>query len=370
MKYRVVQWATGNVGRRALRAIIEHPEMELVGVYVYSPEKVGQDAADLCGLPEKTGILATNRIEDVLASKPDCVSYNALIPDVDVMVRLLESGVNISGTAGYILGTYLAEGARQRLDAAGKRGNASLFGSGFNPGASNISALVGTSMCDRIYSVSVLESVDVSQYASPETWYMMGWGKPLGHQGGAGDAAGGHFSMTAVLRDACDMTAEALGIELEDRRIETVYAVTQEDLDLPAGKFRKGTVCGQMTTFHGIAHGRSVVQQKIAYKVRGPLVPEIPVENGYLMEIEGEPSLKIKLELTRPKVPGVSRERSHMDSGMVGTAMPAVNAIPLVCRAAPGVRRVDELPLITGRGWLADPEPRPSWADVRSHLAS
>lgn len=351
-RYRVVQWATGNVGRRALRAILEHPEMELVGVYVYGPDKVGKDAADLCGLPAKTGILATNRIEDVLSLAPDCVSYNALIPNVDEMVRLLESGINISGTAGYILGTYLGEGARKRLDAAGKRGNASLYGSGFNPGVSNISALVGTSMCDRIYSVSVLESVDVTQYASPETWYMMGWGKPLGHQEGAQAASGGHFSMTAVLKDACDMTAEALGIELEGHRLETVYAVTQEDLDLPAGKFAKGTVCGQMMTYHGLANGRSVVQQKIAYKVRGPLEPEIPLENGYLMEIEGEPSVKIKLELTKPRVTGVNRERSHMDSGMVGTAMPAVNAIPHVCRAAPGVRRVDELPLITGRGWL------------------
>jgi len=349
MKYRVVQWATGNVGRRGLRAIIEHPEMELVGVYVTNPAKVGKDAADLCGLEQQTGVLASNKIDEILALKPDCVNYSALIPSVDDLERFLESGINVSGTAGYILGTYLADGARERLDAAGKRGNASLYGSGFNPGVSNILALAGTSMCDRVYSVSVTESVDVTDYASPETWALMGWGKPLGQQG---DESASQNIMTRVLLDACDMTAEALGILLDDRRPEVTYAVTKEDLDVPAGKFPKGTVAGQKMTYHGIAKGRSVVRQNIVYKVRGRLEPDFPLEHGYLMEVEGEPALKIKLQLTKPQVAGVNRERTHMDSGMVGTAMPAVNAIPLVCRAAPGVRRVEELPLITGRGLL------------------
>jgi 2,4-diaminopentanoate dehydrogenase len=349
MKYRVIQWATGNVGRRALRAIIEHPEMELVGVYVHSAAKVGKDAAELCGLGQKTGILATNKIDEILSLKPDCINYSALIPRVEELERFLESGINVVGTAGYILGTYLAEGARERLDAAGKRGNATLYGSGLNPGVSNILALVGTSMCDRVHSVSVTESVDVTDYASPETWALMGWGKPLGEQG---DDASAKNVMTRVLLDACDMTAEALGIRLDDRKPEVTYAVTKEDLDVPAGRFPKNTVAGQKMTYHGMVKGRSVVRQNIVYKVRGPLEPDWFIEHGYVMEVEGEPSLKIKMQLRKPQVDGVNRERTHMDSGMVGTAMPAVNAIPLVCRAAPGVRRVDELPLITGRGLL------------------
>ena len=105
-------------------------------------------------------------------------------------------------------------------------------------------------------------------------------------------------------------------------------------------------------TYHCIANGRSVVQQNIVYKVRGPLEPDWPLEHGYVMDIEGEPSLKIKMQLRRPTVEGVNREKSYMDAGMVGTAMPAVNAIPNVCQAEPGVRRVDELPLITARGLL------------------
>ena len=53
---RVVHCGTGLTGREALRAIIEDPALELVGQYVSTPEKVGMDAGDLCGLPP-TGVL-------------------------------------------------------------------------------------------------------------------------------------------------------------------------------------------------------------------------------------------------------------------------------------------------------------------------
>ena len=48
--HRVVQWATGNIGARSLRGVIEHPDLDLVGVYVYSDAKAGVDAGELCGL--------------------------------------------------------------------------------------------------------------------------------------------------------------------------------------------------------------------------------------------------------------------------------------------------------------------------------
>ena len=73
-RYRVVQWATGNVGSRALRRAIEHPHIDLVGVYVHSADKVGRDAGELCGIA-RTGIAATHSIEDVIALRPDCVMY-------------------------------------------------------------------------------------------------------------------------------------------------------------------------------------------------------------------------------------------------------------------------------------------------------
>ncbi len=94
-RYRVAQWGTGHSGMPALRALIEHPTFDLVGVYVYSDQKAGRDAGDLCGTPP-TGVIATRNVEDIVAAKPDCVVYMPETYDLDDLCRLLESGVNIS----------------------------------------------------------------------------------------------------------------------------------------------------------------------------------------------------------------------------------------------------------------------------------
>ena len=61
MAYRVIQWATGAMGKTCLRAVIDHPAMELVGLYVYGDDKVGRDAGDIARRPP-TGIIATRDV--------------------------------------------------------------------------------------------------------------------------------------------------------------------------------------------------------------------------------------------------------------------------------------------------------------------
>ena len=66
MAYRVIQWATGATGRHVLRLVVEHPELELVGLVVTNPEKAGRDAGELCGLGPVTGVIASTDVESVL----------------------------------------------------------------------------------------------------------------------------------------------------------------------------------------------------------------------------------------------------------------------------------------------------------------
>ena len=106
-KYRVVQWATGNVGTRSLRGVIEHPNMELVGLYVSSPEKAGLDAARLAerdvgfkGAIADTGVLSTNNVDEIIALDADCVLYMRQGINYDELCRLLASGKNIVTTRG------------------------------------------------------------------------------------------------------------------------------------------------------------------------------------------------------------------------------------------------------------------------------
>jgi hypothetical protein len=104
MSHRVIQWSTGNVGFHSLRHLIRHPELELVGVHAHSPAKIGKDAGELAGFPEKTGIIATNDVDALLALEPDAVVYTVkgetrpheVIPELE---RILSSGVNVVSTA-------------------------------------------------------------------------------------------------------------------------------------------------------------------------------------------------------------------------------------------------------------------------------
>ena len=72
MTIRVVQWTTGNVGKRSALAIARHPELELVGCYAWSPDKIGRDVGELCGM-DPIGVTATDDVGALLALRPDCV---------------------------------------------------------------------------------------------------------------------------------------------------------------------------------------------------------------------------------------------------------------------------------------------------------
>src|SRR4051795_10305213 len=97
--YRVAQWATGNIGTRALREVIRDPALDLVGVLVYDPAKRGVDAGELCG-EAPMGVLATTDAEAIRALGADCVLYMPRATDLDDVVALLEGGTNIVTTRG------------------------------------------------------------------------------------------------------------------------------------------------------------------------------------------------------------------------------------------------------------------------------
>ena len=133
MTIRVVQWTTGNVGRRALRAVLRHPDLELVGCYAWSDTKVGCDVGELVGI-DPVGITATDDVDALLACEPGCVSYNPIWPDVDEMCRILEAGVNISSTSAFITGRGMGAEAVDRLDECGTGRGRVAVRDGHQPG--------------------------------------------------------------------------------------------------------------------------------------------------------------------------------------------------------------------------------------------
>ncbi|OBH98111.1 hypothetical protein A5678_22360 [Mycobacterium sp. E2733] len=94
----MIQFSTGNVGRHSLKTIIERPDLELVAVHAASPEKVGHDAAELCGMSEATGVIATDDIDTLVDLGADCVIFTPQaetrpIEVIDQMSQFLSAGV-------------------------------------------------------------------------------------------------------------------------------------------------------------------------------------------------------------------------------------------------------------------------------------
>src|SRR3984893_9790743 len=176
--YRVVQWATGNIGPRSLRAVIEHPHLELVGLYVYSDAKEGRDAGELCDLGP-TGVVGTRDIDEILDLKPDCVLYMADRADIDLLCRLLRSGNNVgSPRSEFHRPAGLDPDVRQRIEAACHRGGATLHSTGSSPGfITEALPVVLLSLQRRLDRLTIDEFADMSSRNSPELlFHLMGFG--------------------------------------------------------------------------------------------------------------------------------------------------------------------------------------------------
>src|SRR5262249_22356234 len=173
---RIVQWTTGNVGRQSVTAIVNNPGLELVGCYAWSPDKVGRDVGELCGL-HPLGVTATGDVDALLALPHDCVVYAPSRPPIHELVRLLAAGVNVVSTAAFINGRRLGAD-RQRLVEACRRGGASLFGTGISPGLVELLSIVVAGICDRIDKVTVSEAFHTAGYNSPDTEKPAGLRRP------------------------------------------------------------------------------------------------------------------------------------------------------------------------------------------------
>ncbi len=349
---RVIQWGTGNAGKPALRAIIRRPDLELIGVHANAPEKIGRDAADLCGLDEPTGIIATNDIDALLASDADCVSYmvqgeSRMRETIDELSHVLASGKNVVNTAMVFLvyPPFIPDGFRQPLEAACAEGNSTLFTSGFDPGWSgDVIPLALACACERVDSVRVTEMMDYSTYEDPGfTGVFFGFGRPLDYEAqlfAPGAVSGGWGGMI-------HMVADALGWKIDELREEHERLPAPDTFHTAMGTIEKGTCAGVRFEVQGMVEGRPAVVAAHVNRLRADIGPDWPSlsnrRSGYRMAISGSPSYTCEGE-------PIGDHGDHNEAGILGTAMRMVNAIPAVCAAPPGLVSPLDLPLFTGHG--------------------
>ena len=344
MTLRIVQWTTGNVGRQSVSAIADNPGLELVGCYAWSPDKVGRDVGELCGL-RPLGGKATDDVDALLALKPDCVVYNPMWPSIDELVRILGAGVNVVSSAAFINGRRLGAD-RDRLIEACERGGASLFGSGVSPGFAELLAIVAAGICDRVDMIRVNEAADTTFYDSPATEIPVGFGRPIDDPDLQQMTADG----TAVFGEAVAMVADALGVELDEIVCEAEYAKTIADVDLGSWSIPAGGVAGVAASWQGRVGGRTIVDLNVRWKKGTTLEPDWQIKDGWVIEVLGLPTVRTTVEFLPPPDFEAETMEDFMVLGHIMTAMPVINAIPAVVAAPPGIVSYTDLPLPLPRG--------------------
>jgi len=331
-RLKVVQWTTGKTGGAAVRGMAGHPVLDLVGCYAYSKDKVGRDVGELCGIAP-LGITATDDIDALLALEPDCVSYMPYRPNFDHLARILESGVNVVTTMYMLSGTGYGAEATQRIREAALRGGASLYSSGIYPGHAPMVALAASAMCRRIDQISVLESLDISGYANEQMFRAQGFDlepdDPRAPQLVEGSC--GSF------KDQIGVMARALGTRIDEIRFTAEFATANRTTDFGFMTVQRGRIAGFKGVIAGVVGDRPVIECRFVWKIGADMTPDWPVTRGYVLEIEGDPNVRVKLE----------SPDGHLD-GAVTTAMPCVNAIPAVCAAPPGIVNQMDLPFVRG----------------------
>ena len=335
--FRVVQWATGNIGTRAMQAVIEHPRMDLVGVYVHAEAKAGRDAGELCGLAP-IGVRATRDIDEIVALKPDCVLYMPQGYDLGDICRLLASGANIVTTRGEFLNPACLDPAvREQVEEACREGGSSIHSTGSSPGfVTEALPIVLTSLQRRLDGLTISEFADLSQRPSPEMLFqIMGFG-----------AAPWEFDEWRLrhIRESFGpslrLLADTLGLPLDAIEIEGELATARNTTHIAAGVLEAGTVAAQRITVSGMRAGRKLLRFCANWYCTADIDPAWNLgATGWHVSVEGDAPLEVDIRFAVPL--------DRMAAVSPGyTAHRAVNAIPVVCAASPGIRTSADLPQI------------------------
>lgn len=332
-KLRVAQWTTGKVGTQALRAILDDPRLELVGVFAYSSDKAGQDAGTMCGRDD-CGVAATDKVEDIIAARPDAVVYNPFMADLDQVEALLSAGINVSSTNLFLNCGGIVGETQERLEKACEAGNSSLYITGVNPGWINNIAASLTAVCRHVDRVSITESTDVSNYSSKETWDAMG----MGQQGASEQVYAVAQGAMVSFRDAAVRIAEALGIELDAVDFELEYAPVSEDIDLGYMQLPKGTNGALRSAWSGKVGGKEVVRVSVAWYLTEKLDCDWEFDDDhYRVVIEGEPTVDTRIKFVAPDWSG--------SDWSILTALPAVSVVPQLVAAPAGILGLSDVGL-------------------------
>nr|WP_231752567.1 dihydrodipicolinate reductase [Mycobacterium gordonae] len=317
----------------SLRHILGRPDLELAGVRVYDPAKARIDAGALCGLPD-TGVSTSADRDAVIATDADVVLYMGKV-ETDTagcfadVCDLLASGKNVVATGSrFVHPRSLHQSLAESIENACQSGNSSFLGLGLYPGFIGESlAPVLSRLTERTSRISVREVLNYSTYASHDLIFnAMGFGHapddttPL--------LADTNYAASAWIGTATVM-AQALGLQIQSVTGFREVATTPRALTVAAGEIPAGAV-GAMRFGVEVDCGETALAVEHLTRMADDLAPSWPTETGYGVTFEGRPNISLHLVIG-------AHDEDHAKQGCLATAMHAVNAIPSVVAAQPGL---------------------------------
>ncbi|MEZ0053418.1 hypothetical protein ABIA30_004447 [Mycobacterium sp. MAA66] len=363
MAIKVGVWGPGSMGIVALRAVIDHPQLELVGLVVHSESKAGRDAGELCGIAP-VGVQAS---QDAAAlDGAEIVVYAAAanlrpMEAIADMAGLLRSGRDVvsCSVVPLVFPDAVDDALTGPLRDAAAAGGSSFYTTGIDTGfANDVLPLVLSGVSRQIESVRMTEMFNYATYPDPEAVYeILGFGKQPDEAALAAMPGVFSFGWGPVLHQL----AAGLGVKLDEIKETNERIAAPADFDTPTGRIAAGTIAAMRSTLTGYVDGKPALVVDHVTRMHDDLAPDWPQPHVaiepkdlgfggasgrgvYRVEIEGSPSIRCELEL--------ADDHDHDLGARIAGACRMVNAIPAVRAAAPGLLSAAELPLVTGAGLM------------------
>ncbi len=347
-RIRVFQVATGNVGTEMIKRISRYPDLQLVGLHCYTPEKIGRDAGEIAGIGP-IGVRATGTVQEIITAKPDVVTFHGVFPDENLYVQVLEAGINVVTTADWITGWHRdtnhphpsGKPVTRLLQDACRKGGSTFYGTGMNPGVNQILGVVCSADVAEIENVTTIESVDVSCHHSADTWKEVGYGLPVEDP----ELPRMLEKYTRVFADSVLMMADCFDLALDEVTFSAELGACTKDVDLGWYQLPAGSLGANFIKYQGMVGGVPKIETHLEWQMTPHTDPHWNIRGCYITQIKGDPQIYNK-HMILPK-PGVdlSDPSSFASIGMTVTGMPALNAIKSVVAAPPGLLTSADLPL-------------------------
>ncbi|MCR4399109.1 MAG: 2,4-diaminopentanoate dehydrogenase [Firmicutes bacterium] len=338
MSVKVILWGLGAMGAGIGRTLLRRGGAEIVGAIRADPRKAGGDLGETLGVATRTGVTVTVDPTDVVGKvEADIVIHSTgsfvgeIYPQLEQCVRASLDVISIAEEMAYPwVGNPGLAGA---LDSLAREHGCTVLGTGINPGFVLDTLIIAlTAACTRVDRIRASRINDLSPFG-PTVMRTQGVGTTP-EEFRAGVVRGeivGHIGFP----ESISLIARALGWTVE-RVVETREPIIASvRRSTPHVTVAPGMVAGCRHVARGFVGG----EERITLEHPQQVNPEFEgVETGDYIRIEGEPGISLSI---KPEIPGG-----------VGTIAVAVNMIPRVLEAPPGL--VTVLDLVLPRFWPAD----------------